>query len=77
MYSLPLDKTDMLMQQLNYEDRVLPYNMRIIPIKVEPPVLPASPRNEAPKLPRTAVVRNMFLGAVYAVTQGAVNLAKL
>lgn len=34
-YSLPLDMRDMLKQQLDFEDKLLPYGERITHIKVE------------------------------------------
>lgn len=73
MYKPPLDKNDLMLRELQREDYTLPLSMRVIPVKVEPPILPADPRLEAPELPRTAIVRNLFLGAV----EGLANFAKL
>lgn len=64
------------MAQLQREDYTLPYWKRIIPVKIEMPVLPIKQASLL-VLPRTAVVRNMFLGAVEGITQEAVNFIKL
>lgn len=64
----PLTVEDIILQQARYDEKFYP------PMVVS---TPPTMRHELPKLTRTAIVRNMFLGAVSTVRREAISLIKI